>query len=108
MILVQLIDETPIRRGCGTPGPNKLEGLRRVKAMRGNKVTAHNGDGAASTHRTMNEHTCIGTRAQGTHDVPRRARKMRRQLRERRVVQGNLHRVRGHRRWEGNVTWHRG
>jgi len=61
MILVKLIDEPPIRSGGGTSGPDELEGLGRVKVMGGDKVTTHNGDGAASTHRTMNEHACIWT-----------------------------------------------
>jgi hypothetical protein len=60
VILVQLIDKPPIRRGGRTTGPDELEGLRRVKAMSGDKVTTHNGNRAASTHRTMNEHACIG------------------------------------------------
>jgi hypothetical protein len=108
MILVQLIDEPPIGRRGGTAGPDELEGLRGVKAMSGDEVTAHNGNGAASTHRTMNEHACVGTRAQSARDVPRCAREVRRKLREGRVVQGNLRRVRGHRRWERYVARHRG
>jgi hypothetical protein len=108
MILVQLIDEPSIRSRGGTAGPDELEGLRRVKATSRYEITAHNGDGAASTHRTMNEHACIGIRAQSARDVPRRTREVRRKLREGRVVQGNLRRVCGHRRWERYVARHRG
>jgi hypothetical protein len=62
MILVQLIDKPPIWRGGGTAGPDVFEGLRRVKAMSSDKVTAHYSNGSTGAHSTMNEHARIGTR----------------------------------------------
>jgi hypothetical protein len=108
MILVQLINEPSIRRGSGTTGLDMFEGLRRLKPISGDKVAAHNSNGATSAHCTMNEHARVGTRMQCARDVPRRAREVRRKLRERRVVQGNLCRVRGQRRRERDVARNRG
>jgi len=63
--------------------------------MSGDEVAAHNSDGAAGTHRTVDQDARIGTRAQRARYVSRRAREVCRELRERRVVQGYLCRVCG-------------
>lgn len=94
MILVQLIDKPPIRRGRGTASLDVLEGLCRVEAVSGDEVAADDGDRAACAHRTVDEDARIGARVQRARDVVRRAREMRHELRERRVVQGNLRRMR--------------
>lgn len=108
MILVQLVDKPSIWRGGCTAGLDVFEGLRRVKAISSDKVTAHYSNRSTSAHCTMNEHARIGTRVQRACDVPRRAWEVRRKLRERRVVQGNLRRLRSHRRWERDMARHHG
>lgn len=107
MILVQLINEPPVRRGGGTTRPDKFEGLRRVETMSGDEVPTHDGDGAASAHRTMDEDARIWIRAQGVCDIARREREVRGELCEWRVVQGHLHRAPDERRWQRDMSRHR-
>jgi len=76
--------------------------------MSSDEVSAHNGDGATSTHRTVDEDACIRARAQRARDVARRAREVGRELRERRVMQRNLRCVGGQRRGQRDVARHHG
>lgn len=108
MILMQLVDKPSIWRSRCTAGLDVFEGLRRVKAVNSDKVTAHYSNGSTSAHCTMNEHARIGTRVQRACDVPRRAWEVRRKLRERRIVQGNLRCVRSHRWRERDMARHHG
>lgn len=108
MVLMQLIHEPAVRRSGRPPRAHELKRLRGVQAMRGNEVPTHDSDGARRAHRAVHEHARIGAPAQRPRDVPRRAGEVRRELRKRRVVQRDLHCVRGECRWERDAPRHCG
>lgn len=93
MVLVQLVHEPTVRRRGRTARTHKLERLRGVQSVRGDEVSAHDGDGTRRAHRAMHEYARVRAPTQRARDVPRRVREMRRELRERRVVQRDLRRV---------------
>ena len=108
MVLMQLVHEPAVRRSSRTARTDELERLRGVQAMRGNEVSAHDGDGARCAHRAVDEHARIGARTERARDVPRRAGEVRRELCERCVVQRHLHRVRRERCRQRDAARHGG
>jgi len=108
MVLMQLVHKPTIRRSRRPTHTHELERLRRMQSMRSNEVPTHDSDGAGRAHRTMDEHPRLGAPPKRTGDIARRAREVRSELRERRVVQGDLHRVSCERGRQRDAPWHRG
>lgn len=108
MILVQLVHEPAVRRRGRAARAHELERLRGMQAVCGNEVSTDDGDGAGRAHRAVHEHARLGARTERARDVPRRAGEVRRELRERRVVQRDLRRVRRERSRERDAPGHGG
>ena len=108
MVLMQLIHKPAVRRGRRTTCAHELERLRGMQAMRGNEVSTNDSDGAGRAHGTVHEHARIGAPTERACDIARGAREVRSELRERCVVQRDLHRVSGERGGQRDASGHRG